>query len=485
MKKIIALSILVLCYFLMSLFIQSVSADQDPQGTSNMDRLIGIWQGKLAFPGAELRIVFHLKKTEAGELIATLDSPDQGAFNIATSRTMVTQDSLIIEVAMIRGLFKGKVASDFRAISGTWQQSGITIPLELARTDAAPQLTRPQEPSKPYPYREEEVWVRNEGDGIDLAGTFTRPEPDGRYPAVILITGSGPQDRDEAIFGHRPFLVLADYLTRRGIAVLRLDDRGVGKSTGDFSKATSEDFAVDVLSAINYLKSRPDVDPRKIGLIGHSEGGIIAPMVASQCKDVAFIVLMAGTGLTGEQILYQQGELIARANGASDSAIAKQRIAQQQMFSILKHEPNDSVAIKKLRPIIEQTIDQLSEAEKKAFSDPEVYINAQLRKLTSPWFRFFLTYDPTTALSKVKCPVLALNGELDLQVPAQQNLTAIEAALKAGGNHQVTIQKLPRLNHLFQTATTGSPNEYGSIEETIAPVALQLIGDWIIRETAK
>ncbi|MDZ7376592.1 MAG: alpha/beta hydrolase [candidate division KSB1 bacterium] len=262
-----------------------------------------------------------------------------------------------------------------------------------------------------------------------------------------------------------------------------MDDRGVGKSTGDFSKATTEDFAADVLVAVNYLKTRDDVDPKKIGLIGHSEGGIVAPMVAARSKDVAFIVLMAGTGLTGEQILYQQAELIARANGANDSIIAKNRHSQEQIFAVLKHESDDSNAIRKLRPILKQSIELLSDTERKAISDPEIYINAQIRQLTSPWFRLFLTYDPKTALSKVKCPVLAINGELDLQVPARENLKAIEAALKAGGNNQVTIRSLPQLNHLFQTAKTGSPNEYAVIEETIAPSALQLIGDWIMKQT--
>lgn len=485
MKKVTSSTfMLIYCFFLTSI-IHIVSAQQNPQWVSQADRLVGIWQGKLSFPGAELRIVFHLNKSETGELTTTLDSPDQGAFNIATSRTSVIQDTLVIEVAMIRGLFKGKIAADFNSISGNWQQSGISIPLELARTDAAPKLNRHQEPARPYPYLEEEVTVHNEAHGIELAGTFTRPQSQGRFPTVILITGSGPQDRDEAIFGHRPFLVLADYLTRRGIAVLRMDDRGVGKSTGDFSKATTEDFATDVLAAVNYLKTRDDVDPKKIGLIGHSEGGIVAPMVAARSNDVAFIVLMAGTGLIGEQILYQQAELIARANGANDSIIAKNRYSQEQIFAVLKHESDDSNAIRKLRPILKQSMELLSENEKKALSDPEMYINAQIRQLTSPWFRFFLTYDPKIALSKVKCPVLAINGELDLQVPANENLKAIETALKAGGNNQVTIHLLSKLNHLFQTAKTGSPNEYAVIEETIAPSALQIIGDWIIKQTTK
>jgi pimeloyl-ACP methyl ester carboxylesterase len=338
-------------------------------------------------------------------------------------------------------------------------------------------LNRPQEPKKPYPYDEEEVAYENKRDGVKLAGTLTFPRGKGPFPTVLLITGSGPQDRNESLLGHKPFLVLADYLTRQGIAVLRVDDRGMGGSTGSVPNSTTENFAADVMAGIEFLKTRKEIDPKRIGLIGHSEGGMIAPLVAAQNGDVAFIVLMAGAGVTGEEILYLQGAMIMKASGASAGQLAKQRATQESMFKILKEEKDPAAAEKRLR---EELSKSLTEEEKKK---AEQAIAAQIKLVNTSWFRFFLTLDPRPALRKVKCPVLALNGENDLQVPANENLREIEAALKAGGNNDVTIARLPKLNHLFQTSETGSPNEYIKIEETIAPVALRTIGDWILKRT--
>ena len=443
-------------------------------------KVVGIWQGALKVPGVELRIVFKISQQEDGALTAVIDSPDQGATDIPVSEVVFKNDSLRIESSLIRGVYKGQIQLDNNTIIGIWNQGGMSFPLELQRTDEAPTLNRPQEPQPPYPYLEEEVTVLNESAAIELAGTFTRPTSGEPFPAVILISGSGPQDRDETVFSHRPFLVLADHLTRQGIAVLRMDDRGVGKSTGNFATATSEDFASDVIAGIEYLKTRADVNSRQIGLIGHSEGGMIAPMVAVQSGDVAFIVLMAGTGLTGEEILYLQTELITRASGASEATIDKNREAQQRMFAIVKQEQDDSVATAMLETVLKDAIDQLSEEERNALGDIEAYLNAQIRQVISPWFRFFLTYDPIPAMMKVKCPVLAINGELDLQVPPKENLGAIEQALKASGNTKYTIKEFPKLNHLFQTAETGSPIEYAKIEETMSPEVLKFIGDWIL-----
>jgi pimeloyl-ACP methyl ester carboxylesterase len=461
--------------------ISLVFAQEQP----GLEQIIGIWQGTLKVPGTELKVDFKISKAEDGSLKATMDSPDQGAYDIPTSKVIFQNDSLKIDASSIGGMYLGKFDKDSLTIAGQWQQNGMTFPLNLKQIKEEPRVNRPQEPKKPYPYIEEEVSYQNKQAGITLAGTLTLPDSVGKFPAVILITGSGAQDRNETIFGHRPFLVLADYLTRRGIAVLRVDDRGVGGSTGDFSTATTKDFASDVLAGIAYLKTRKEIDSKKIGLIGHSEGGMIAPMVAAQSKDVAFIVLMAGTGLTGEEILYMQAALIAKADGASDSAIAQNRLTQEKIFTVLKQEKNDSVAVRKLRKIMTDELDHMSEQQKQELGPPENYINAQIKQLMSPWFRFFLTYNPKPTLMKVKCPVLAIGGELDLQVPAKENLTAIEQALKAGGNNHVTIKILPKLNHLFQTATTGSPSEYGKIEETISPVALKYIGDWILEQVAK
>jgi fermentation-respiration switch protein FrsA (DUF1100 family) len=344
----------------------------------------------------------------------------------------------------------------------------MSLPLVLERTEKTPELHRPQEPKSPYPYRVEEVVYENAG--ITLAGTLTLPDSGAPFPAVLLISGSGAQDRDETMFGHRPFLVLADNLTRRGIAVLRVDDRGVGGSTGDLSQATSEDLADDVLAGVEYLKTREEINPQQIGLIGHSEGGIIAPIVAVQSPDVAFIVMMAGTGLPGEDILYTQGALIARANGVSEEEIAQNRVLQERLFAVLKQEQNDTVAEEKLREILDET--ELSEENKQT----------QIQTMLTPWFRYFLTYDPAPTLMNVQIPVLAINGEKDLQVPPKENLQAIEEALEAGGNQDYTIKELPGLNHLFQTAQTGLPSEYAKIEETMSPSALTVIGDWIVHQ---
>lgn len=443
----------------------------------------GIWQGKLKIPGIELTIVFKISENPDGTLTATMDSPDQGATGIPVEEVIFIDNTLRLEVKSAGGVFEGKVSEDFLVIEGEWKQSGQTLPLTLKRVDKAVEILRPQVPKKPYPYIEKKVAYTNLKAGVKLVGILTLPSDKGVFPAVLLITGSGPQDRDETIYGHHPFLVLADYLTRQGIAVLRVDDRGVGESTGDFSQATSEDFASDVLAGVEYLKTCKEIDPKKIGLLGHSEGGLIAPIVAVKSPDVAFIVLMAGPGLTGEEILYLQGALISRAMGVSEEDIIKKRQFNEKIFSVLIEEEDSEIAEERLRQMFEEDWEKMSDEEKEQIGDSEVFLEAQLQNLLSPWLKFFLTYDPKPTLSKVKCPVLAINGEKDLQVPPKENLSAIEEILKAGGNQSYTIKELPGLNHLFQTAQTGLPAEYVKIEETISPVALKIVGDWILEQT--
>jgi len=479
-NKILFISLICFVLIIISSAFFIVSAQQ--QDTSEIS-IEGIWEGKLKVPGIELRIVFKISKNPDGTLTATLDSPDQGATDIPVEEVIFIDNTLRLEVKSAGGVFEGKVSEDFLVIEGEWKQSGQTLPLTVNRVDKAVEILRPQVPKKPYPYIEEELVYENKEAGITLAGTLTLPSGDAPFPAVLLISGSGPQDRNETIYNHRPFLVLADYLTRQGIAVLRVDDRGVGESTGDFSQATSEDFASDVLAGIEYLKTRKEINPEQIGLIGHSEGGIIAPMVAAKSSDIAFIILMAGTGLTGEEILYLQSALIYRAMGVSEEDIIKNRQFNEKIFSVLKEEDDSENAEEKLRQMFMADWAELNEEEKKAIGDPEVFLKAQLQSLLSPWYRFFLTYDPKTTLSKVKCPVLAINGEKDLQVPPKENLNAIEEALVAGGNKNFIVKELPGLNHLFQTAQTGLPAEYVKIEETISPEALKIIGDWIFEQT--
>lgn len=442
-----------------------------------IEEIDGIWQGILNVSGTELRVVFNISRKPDGTMTATMDSPDQGAMNIPVDEVSFEDGNLRLEVISIMGVFEGKIKEDWLTIDGEWKQGGMTLPLVLKRVEDAPKVLRPQEPKKPYPYEEEEVVYENKQAGIRLAGTLTLPRKGGPFPAVLLISGSGAQDRNQTVFGHHPFLVMADYLTRRGIAVLRVDDRGVGGSTGNVSQSTTEDFASDVLAGIDYLTSRAEINPEQIGLIGHSEGGIIAPIAATQSPDVAFIVLMAAPGLTGEDIIYQQSALIAKAEGISDEVIAKNLVLQENIFAVVKQEKDCTVAKNKLRKILEE---ELSEEEKKALGDFDAYIESQVQRVLTPWFRHFLLYDPKPILMKVTCPVLAITGEKDLQVPANENLKAIEEALKAGGNEQYTIKEIPGLNHLFQTAETGAPSKYIKIEETISPVVLQMIGDWIL-----
>ncbi|MCI0485946.1 MAG: CocE/NonD family hydrolase [Blastocatellia bacterium] len=462
----------------------TVAAGQDKPAASARP-LEGIWQGALDTGAIKLRLVLRISKAQDGSFAASLDSLDQGARGIPVSSVVYKDRFVSLELQSVGGSYEGTMSEDGSEITGQWKQGGAVMPLTLKRDEKLPEMRRPQEPKKPYPYDEEEVVYDNPEAGVKLAGTLTFPRAEGPFPAVLLITGSGPQDRDEALLGHRPFLVLADYLTRRGIAVLRVDDRGVGESTGDFGKATSEDFASDALAGIEFLKGRKEIDARRIGLIGHSEGGMIAPMVAAKSSDVAFIVLMAGPGITGEEILYMQGALIARANGASDEMIAKSRAAQEHLFTVMKEEKDLASAEKRLREEAAARMSQLTEEEKRVRGTSEATLDGNLRRALTPWFRYFLTYNPRPALMKVKCPVLAVNGEKDLQVPAGENLLAIAQALEAGGNSDYTVMKLPSLNHLFQTSRTGSPAEYAAIEETMSPVALRTIAGWIEMRTAK
>jgi hypothetical protein len=335
------------------------------------------------------------------------------------------------------------------------------------------------------PYRSEEVEFENAEAGIRLAGTLTLPRAPGPHPAVVLVSGAGPQDRDETVFGHKPFLVLADHLTRRGIAVLRYDDRGVARSTGTFGTATMLDHVSDARAAVELLRSRSDIDPRLIGVAGHSEGGMVAPLVALDASgSVAYLVLLAAPGLPGKQIFYLQDAAIAEAAGMDEVAIERSRSRKDQLFAILEREPDLARAADELRRAMgAMTLTQEEERELAAGgASLDQQIEAQIRLLNTQATRFFLAYDPLPALERVDVPVLALTGERDLQVPPDVNLPLIEAALTRGRSPRYLVRELPRLNHLFQTSDTGLPDRYGQIEETFAPAALDLIGDWILDE---
>ncbi|HVG43476.1 MAG TPA: alpha/beta fold hydrolase [Longimicrobium sp.] len=440
-------------------------------------RFVGDWQGPLRVSGIALRLGFTFTRDSAGGLAGTLTSIDQGGVKLPIT-VSVRGDSIRVESAPARASFTGRlVAAD--SIDGAWSQGGASFPLGLKRVAQVSVARRPQEPKPPFPYREEEVSFASAA-GVRLAGTLTLPQGTGPFPAVVLVSGSGPQDRDEEILGHRPFAVLADHLTRQGIAVLRYDDRGVAKSTGSFVDATSGDFADDALAAVRYLGTRREVAPRKIGIAGHSEGGMIAPMVAVRAPEVAFLVLLAGTGLPGDSILKMQGRLIARSAGTPAEVIELSGRTRSRMFAAIA-EGGDTAAVRaRLRRIGGEMLAQLTDEQRRAAQLTPATMEANIGQLSTPWFRYFLAYDPRPTLRRVRVPVLALNGSLDLQVPPKENLAAIAAALREGGNRDVRTIELPGLNHLFQTTTTGAPTEYAQIEETMSPAVLNAVSTWIL-----
>jgi uncharacterized protein len=440
--------------------------------------LEGIWLGSLKI-GEELRIAYHVTQKD-GKLLAKMDSLDQGARGLDAQ---VTLEGTVVRFASpkLGFAFEGKLNKDATEIAGEWKQAKTVVPLTLKRVDKLPALARPQEPKRPFPYREEEVTYENKKGKATFTGTLTLPKAGGGpFAAVLLITGSGQQNRDEEVFGHKPFLIIADYLTRRGIAVLRVDDRGMGGSTGEVYKATTADFADDVKAGVEYLKSRKDIDATKIGLIGHSEGGIIAPMVASQSKDIAFIVLLAGSGIPGDELLLEQNKLVMGAAGESKLAIDVQVKLLHMVMPIVKKGEDPKVAQKLILEEFAKMKEMAGEEEKKELikrekADLKVFAAA----LSSPWMRYFLALDPRSALRTVQCPVLAMIGQKDTQVPCKLNLEEIAKALKEGGNKDFTCKELPNLNHLFQTCKTGGVGEYATIEETMSPVALETMAEWI------
>ncbi len=453
--------------------------------------ITGDWNGALKVQGMQLRIVFHITKTDAGYK-STMDSPDQGAKDIPMNKATyemnkATYDNslLTLEMTAAKIVYSGKLDSNGMVV-GTFTQGGSSFPLNLSRKAVEKvEIKRPDEPVKPYPYYSEEVTFENTKDNITLAGTLTLPKKEGKFPVVVLITGSGPQNRDEELMGHKPFLVLSDYLTRHGIGVLRYDDRGTFASKGNFATSTTFDFATDVESAVKYLKTRKEVDQKHIGLIGHSEGGIIAPMVAVNSSDVSFIVLMAGTGISGGDILLLQQELIGRASGLKEVDLVKTKEINRDAYKIITNTTDTTILKTNLTNYLKSKFKDIPGMEIPKNMTQDEVIQAQINILTSPWMLNFIRYTPAPMLEKVKCPVLAINGSKDLQVPSVVNLPAIENALKKGGNTKSTIKELPGLNHLFQECTTGLPKEYSEIEQTISPKALETMTDWILDTTKK
>jgi pimeloyl-ACP methyl ester carboxylesterase len=451
-----------------------------PQQSSDpATALVGNWEGLLRVQPLELRLGFKVSQKD-GKLTGVMVSIDQGNRELKLTQIELKDGVARLGIVSAFAQFEGKLSTDGQQIEGTLKQGAAKFPMTLKKVKELSVVTRSQEPKPPFPYRAEDVTYENTKAKVKLAGTITIPKGDGPFPAVLLITGSGPQDRDEAIMGHKPFLVLADHLSRHGIAVLRVDDRGVAKSTGNFGDATTFDFADDVMAGVAYLKTRPEVNKKRIGLIGHSEGGIIAPIVATRSSDVAFIVLLAGTGLPGDEILSLQGRLIAQAEGIKEERLKANAEIQKKMMEMVKNEPPSKELVEKLKKMMKEELDKMPADAKAEIAKVGMdTVMSQLSLFEKPWFKTFLLHDPRTVLRQVKCPVLALNGEKDLQVPCQENLREIAKALKEAANTQATIKAFPSLNHLFQTCTTGAVSEYVKIDETMNPEVLKTIADWI------
>lgn len=446
--------------------------------SANAQNVIGDWSGILKVQATSLPLVFHIHQIE-GVLKATMDSPEQKAFDLPVAKTSFENDSLLMILPSMKIVYKGKVSE--KEIAGVFRQNGQEISLTLIKGVAKQRVfNRPQEPKQPFDYRTEDITFTNEKAQVTLAGTLSLPKSKGPYPAVILVTGSGAQNRDEALLHHKPFLLIADYLTKNGIAVLRYDDRGVGKSTGLFRTATSADFAEDAAAALTYLIGRKEIAKKKIGILGHSEGGLIAPMVAAAHPEVSFIILLAGPGVRGDKLLLDQQRRIARVMGTSEEEIEKSGKINAGLFDLVQQEiENDSLKAKLSSYLKEALRQESNTSAEKPQPNTDGEIAQQLATILNPWMLYFLRYDPAPILQMVKCPVLAINGSNDLQVTPKENLEGIRKNLAIGGNKQVKIMELQGLNHLFQESKTGSPEEYETIEQTMAPVVLSEITAWI------
>ncbi len=435
----------------------------------------GLWQSALEAHGMRLRLQLHVSHDTEDQLVGALDSLDQDVSGLPATKVQLKEAAFHFEIPAVAGVFDGTLNAAKNKLNGNWSQTGAETKLEFVRSDQPLELRRPQNPAKPYPYHEEEISFSNAAAGVSLAGTLTLPKGAGPFPAALLIAGSGPHDRDEALANHRPFLVLADHLTRKGFAVLRYDKRGIGKSTGSADKATTLDLAADAQAAIAYLRTRKEIDPAKIALIGHSEGAMIAPLLASQTQDVAWVVLLAAPATIGEDTLLHQSELIGRAGGLTEEQLEASLNFDHAAYDLVRTEKDTAALNEKLNGLVKGS--GLDAAMPPAVLEP------QLRMMESPWFRFFLDYDPLPNLKALHVPVLALYGQKDLQVPVKPNLALLQQALQDGGNKDTDVRELPELNHLFQHAYSGTPAEYAAIEETFSPEALQIISGWLLRHS--
>ena len=431
-----------------------------------------LWQGSVALPTGEPLEFFvevSLQKKEGKEIQrGTIDIPQQAVRALELSEVELTDGKVTFELADFNATWEAQLDGE-NVSKCTFEQNGATYecqmtPIDVETFKKLTALKRPQNPLGPFPYTTEEVGLKSPVDKAEIVGTLTLPEGTGPYPGVVLISGSGSQDRDGTMFGHKPLLVMSDHLARNGIASLRIDDRGVGGSASASPEGlTTKDLAMDFAAGVAALKAIPEIDKGKRGIIGHSEGALMAAIVAAEFpKEVSYVVLLAGPAVSGEEILLQQVKVLNEAGGAPAESTEEKVQLEKQIIQAAKK--SDKKAIEEL----------LTKASPDA---PPELIEAKVAEATSPWFRHFVSYDPTKALSRVKVPVLALYGSLDLQVDPEMNTPVLEKALKK--NNEVTVTVVPGLNHLFQTAEKGLPQEYATIEETFSPQVLTLVSDWI------
>jgi len=441
--------------------------------------ITGIWNGTAKLEeGKEISFIFSIEKTE-NNYVTTFEIPTYRVSDLKPQATYLKDGKLFIDGANLGIKYEGNFNEKTQGFEGTFTEGFTKLSLLLTKEQIkiTTAKRRPQEPVKPYPYLEEEVVFENKEAQVSLSGTLTLPDANGIFPVVILISGSGPQDRDETVANHKPFWVLADHLTRQGIAVLRYDDRGFGKSTGNFSNSTTKDFSTDVLSAVHYLKTRTDIDPNNIGLIGHSEGGIIAPLTANQTHEVSFIVLLASTGIPGSEISLIQSKTMrpfpVPDEDAYEAAIRKAiKIASSDKnISIIKSELSSHYSAT-IAPILTPLVgNDVKVAE---------IISGLIEMRTTPWIRYFYNYNPADELEKLSIPVLSLNGSLDTQVAPKLNQDGIRDALLRGKNKDYRVIELEGLNHFFQESETGEMEEYSKIEQTFSPIALNEISTWVL-----
>lgn len=445
-----------------------------PPARPVIDGLDGVWEGAVVRNGVSRRLILRVSTSTRGTIVA-FDSPDLGAMGLPVTTFVRRAREVAFSVPASAAQFAGTLSSDDESLTGTWRLPGQPdVEVVFRRTKASAEREarpRPQAPKPPFPYRAHDVAFANSAaSGVTLAGTLTVPQGTGPFPAAILITGSGAQDRDETLLGHKPFAVLADHLTRNGIAVLRYDDRGVGRSTGHFPSATSADFATDARAAVQYLLTRPEINRGAIGFIGHSEGGMVAQVAAVDNTHVHFVIMLAGPGTDLMQLAQSQERLLAKSQGASEEDLARMAPIMREVFAAVASSTSAEHARARVRAVL--SADALA-----VMKAPESRRELLVQQMTTDWARYLLQFTPADFLSRIDVPVLALNGALDHQVPADDNLSAITAALAR--NPDVTVHKLDGLNHLFQTARTGAIGEYADIPETMAPAVMKILTEWI------